>query len=389
MSRTEQNPPLAADKEARDLRRKELHQEWESLIGRTKPADRDSAERALRRFYDDVGYLGPLRSVVWVESFRGFGECIQALEQQFCWFLLYQEVLGGSRPDNLAGQAIWDMLPKGKVLIGSQMESSEEDVWENQEPREVFNFADKKSHVPMIYSSRCWANVIFEAEFGERRASSATVCAAEALRHCAAFFPGPSVAICCDFPASIEIREMLPSGESFGVVTARSGEKHYGTPWGPVRDLEKWQSICNWRMLTASSILDLSSEFRRPVAEGIGLRRIMEKAHLPSILELPDHDLRRELIESISAEAFLKRNWQEGGQVFRIGEPDDYGRLLSVPIPDDEDYRAVEVLNSTPEPDGSFKNYYLRVPPDMQSAREAVAWTFDMEETEYDPFAQT
>lgn len=85
----------------------------------------------------------------------------------------------------------------------------------------------------------------------------------------------------------------------------------------------------------------------------------------------------------------MKRNWHEGGQIFRIGKPDDYGPLLSVPIPDDEDYRAVEVFNSSLEPDGSFKNYYLRIPPDMQSAREAVAWTFDMEETEYDPFAQT
>lgn len=43
------------------------------------------------------------------------------------------------------------------------------------------------------------------------------------------------------------------------------------------------------------------------------------------------------------------------------------------------------VVNSTPEPDGSSKEYSLRVPPYMTSARQAVAWTFGMEENEYSP----
>src|SRR5258708_19796990 len=36
----------------------------------------------------------------------------------------------------------------------------------------------------------------------------------------------------------------------------------------------------------------------------------------------------------------------------------------------------IEVINRTPEPDSSFKHYWLRVPPTMRTAREAVAWTF-------------
>ena len=48
------------------------------------------------------------------------------------------------------------------------------------------------------------------------------------------------------------------------------------------------------------------------------------------------------------------------------GEPaqqDDYGRLWRLgPLLDDEEYVAVEVVNSTPEPDGSFRHYFLRVP---------------------------
>ena len=45
----------------------------------------------------------------------------------------------------------------------------------------------------------------------------------------------------------------------------------------------------------------------------------------------------------------------------------------------------VEVLNSTPEPDGSRKTYFLRVPPRTQTAREGVAWTFALGADQYAP----
>ena len=49
----------------------------------------------------------------------------------------------------------------------------------------------------------------------------------------------------------------------------------------------------------------------------------------------------------------------------------------------------VEVLNSTPEPDGSRKTYFLRVPPRTRTAREAVAWTFGVREPDYRPAQET
>lgn len=51
--------------------------------------------------------------------------------------------------------------------------------------------------------------------------------------------------------------------------------------------------------------------------------------------------------------------------------------------------RLLEVTNSTAEPDGSFKKYYLRVPPRVLTALEAVAWTFDMRADEYDPVIES
>ena len=49
----------------------------------------------------------------------------------------------------------------------------------------------------------------------------------------------------------------------------------------------------------------------------------------------------------------------------------------------------VEVVNSTPEPDGSRRTYFLRVPPTTRTATAAVAWTFGMRESEYAPARET
>ena len=44
---------------------------------------------------------------------------------------------------------------------------------------------------------------------------------------------------------------------------------------------------------------------------------------------------------------------------------------------------AVEVVNGSAEPDGSHKNYVLRVPTECRTAREAVAWTYGMTAAQY------
>jgi hypothetical protein len=58
-------------------------------------------------------------------------------------------------------------------------------------------------------------------------------------------------------------------------------------------------------------------------------------------------------------------------------QQDDYGSLYRIPTPSgQEEIVLVEVVNTTPEPDGSFAHYFLRVPPNTASARAAVQWTF-------------
>lgn len=53
------------------------------------------------------------------------------------------------------------------------------------------------------------------------------------------------------------------------------------------------------------------------------------------------------------------------------------------------EYTMAEVVNSTAEPDGTFKTYYLTTPGNMRTCREAVAWTFALSEDQYKPLVQT
>jgi hypothetical protein len=101
---------------------------------------------------------------------------------------------------------------------------------------------------------------------------------------------------------------------------------------------------------------------------------------------------------------------------------DECGVLYRKELPGDEPLVMVKVLNSTPEADGQltreaalkhfrgdtpvchdgmmirldqaplslrFKNYFIRVAPKCRTAREAVAWTFDLTPEQYQPAMQS
>jgi hypothetical protein len=43
----------------------------------------------------------------------------------------------------------------------------------------------------------------------------------------------------------------------------------------------------------------------------------------------------------------------------------------------------MEVVNATPEPDGTHRHFFLQVPANLRTAREAVAWTYGMRAEAY------
>ena len=94
-------------------------------------------------------------------------------------------------------------------------------------------------------------------------------------------------------------------------------------------------------------------------------------------------EVRRIMLQRYGYEKYMRKSGAE-----KVHE-DRFGILWRKKRAGDTPLVMVEVENSTPEPDGSRKRYMLRVPPQMRTATEAVAWTFGVRESEYRPVAES
>ncbi|WP_086729692.1 DUF6745 domain-containing protein [Streptomyces carpinensis] len=94
-------------------------------------------------------------------------------------------------------------------------------------------------------------------------------------------------------------------------------------------------------------------------------------------------ELRRVMLEHYGYERYLS----DSGA--RPLHQDETGTLWRIDLDGDEPVVMVEVLNSTPEPDGTRRTYWLRVPPTTRRAKEGVAWTFGLHPDVYDPVRET
>jgi hypothetical protein len=109
------------------------------------------------------------------------------------------------------------------------------------------------------------------------------------------------------------------------------------------------------------------------------------------VIEYPNHitverieaesnaEVRRVMIERYGLDRYLL-----DAHAQKVHE-DDFGVLYRKDVKDDEPIVMVKVVNSTPETTGEFKDYFLRVPPNITRAKEGVAWTFGKTEAEYQP----
>jgi hypothetical protein len=91
-------------------------------------------------------------------------------------------------------------------------------------------------------------------------------------------------------------------------------------------------------------------------------------------------ETRRIIQERMGAERFV---W-ELAATYIDGGPQ--GVLYEVALPDDPDQVARYVQVEDPS---TGREYYLRVPPSIQTAAEAVAWTFGRTTDEYHPAQET
>jgi len=105
------------------------------------------------------------------------------------------------------------------------------------------------------------------------------------------------------------------------------------------------------------------------------------------ILAIPNAELRRAIIEKVGFKHFEKK--AKVLSVTNKGTTKERTLLkLEIPKPD-EDAVFVRVLDGTIKPNGERHTYYLRVPPNITDADEAVAWTWGMTKDEYQPVEET
>jgi hypothetical protein len=93
-------------------------------------------------------------------------------------------------------------------------------------------------------------------------------------------------------------------------------------------------------------------------------------------------EIRRIMLDRYGWDRYLL----EKGEVIST---DKYGTLYRKITLDDEPIVMVKVKNSTPEPDGSYKDYLIRVPPETRTAKQAVAWTFGETSETYQPIYES
>lgn len=114
-------------------------------------------------------------------------------------------------------------------------------------------------------------------------------------------------------------------------------------------------------------------------------RWIIERPELVTVRAIAsaqDPQIRRCMIDVLTPERFIA-----GGGAYRVSQ-DDTGILWRQRWRW-EAWAAVEVVNGTAEPDGTHKHYFLQVPANMRTAREAVAWTYGLPEQRYRPVVRT
>jgi len=95
-------------------------------------------------------------------------------------------------------------------------------------------------------------------------------------------------------------------------------------------------------------------------------------------------EVRRVLIERYGEARFIA-----DGEADCLDADPRFGVLWYKYLPNSEPLVLLEVINATPEPTGEYGHFWLRVPPTMRTAREAVAWTFGVGTEGYQPITES
>ncbi|WP_432042445.1 DUF6745 domain-containing protein [Streptomyces cadmiisoli] len=324
--------------------------DWRAVAAATGAADRAAAEAGVRLAYRAAGLAEP-RRVLWAES-----PCAAVALLQTAGNLgrsVREEVRTGPWEAERA-RAHEELGPAGYAALWSATGGR---LWE---PTRALTDRIRAGIVEELGDDPKLRLLLLDAVLGQHDAAWLAALAgrgtaldglAEVARHASWWWPYEETVVICERPVELHRDE--------------AGRLDRGD--GPALAFPDGFALYAWRGMPVpadflAGLADLTPD-RIRAEENAELRRVM--------LEFYGYD--RYLADS-GAEPVHR---------------DETGVLWRIALDGDEDVAMVEVVNSTAEPDGTFRTYWLRVPPGTRTAREGVAWTFGVTAQEYMPVRQT
>ena len=342
----------------------------------TEPADRPRAEAALRFMYREIGETEPF--VLWLDSpasallavavFKNakplgdqLGDQLRGQLGDQLWAQLGAQLraqLGAQLGDQLGDQLGAQLGDQLWAQLGDQLRGQLGDQLRAQLGDQLW--AHRRAHLPEIYDATWWGYGDFIGSWSwwvpfyvyprdvlglkyVTKEDARLNAWAELMQSSGWWMPLKGMVIACERPSAItrDDRGRLHC-EDGPALAFRDGYGLYA--WHGVR--LPAQVIESPDSLTHEQILgEPNAEVRRVMITRYGAERLMRDAKAKRL------------------------------------HVDDWGTLWRLDLQGDEALVCVEVVNSTAEPDGSWSRYWLRVPPTMKTAKEAVLWTHDLPET--------
>ncbi|CAD5921501.1 MULTISPECIES: DUF6745 domain-containing protein [Streptomyces] len=327
---------------------------WRDVAAATGAADRAAAEEGVRRAYRTAGLAEPER-IVWAESPRAAVEAVEKLAD--AGRSVREEVR--TRPWAEERRRMYDELgPAGWSALwsatGAQLWETTAALAERIRSGVVADLAGKPEDEGAVRL------VLLDAVLGQHDAAwlaafdgrgDRLTGLAEVARNAGWWWPYERAVVISERPEALHRDE--------------AGRLDHGA--GPALAYRDGFALYAWRGMP------VPADFLAELAS-LTPQRIREEENA---------ELRRVMLEFYGYDRYLTESGAE--PVHR----DETGILWRIALEGDEDVVMVEVVNSTPEPDGTHRTYWLRVPPATRTAKDGVAWTFGLDGAAYAPVRQT
>ncbi|WP_329192318.1 DUF6745 domain-containing protein [Streptomyces sp. NBC_01435] len=327
---------------------------WRAVAAATGAADRSAAEDGLRLAYRSAGLAEPER-IVWVDSPRAAVAAVEKLVD--AGRSVRDEIR--TRPWAQERRRMYDELgPAGWSALwsatGAQLWETTAALAERIRAGVVADLSERPEDASDVRL------VLLDAVLGQHDAAWLAAFdgrgdlldgLAEVARHAGWWWPYERAVVISERPEALHRDE--------------AGRLDRGD--GPALAYRDGFALHAWRGMP------VPAEFLEEL-NSLTPKRIREEENA---------ELRRVMLEFYGYDRYLTESGAE--PVHR----DETGVLWRIALDGDEDVVMVEVVNSTPEPDGTHRVYWLRVPPGTRTAKDGVAWTFGLQGEAYAPVRQT